>query len=104
MITVYHNKNFLDYSLQSLTGKTPTGPLTVKKVARVNTDTLTNAFELTNHITILWEQNPGVTAFSKPNRSTSVGDVLHDSKLFHIVEPVGFRTLTAEEVASIVIE
>ena len=48
-------------------------------VARVNTDSLDAAFELTNHIEGSWEDNEKVhPATADSQRSTSVGDIMVD--------------------------
>jgi len=50
-------------------------PQEFELVARVDTDNLDKAFELTNHIDCEWWDNEGVELV-KESRSTSVGDVI----------------------------
>ena len=45
-------------------------------VAEVNTDSLDEAFQLTNTTDVEWWFYLGVTAYVSPCRSTSVGDVI----------------------------
>jgi hypothetical protein len=63
-------------------------------VAKVQTDNLDRAFELTNHIDSPWPTNSGVvlTGLNKDLRSTSVGDILvnHDTNEAFLVAPFGF--------------
>lgn len=63
-------------------------------VATVSTDSMGKAFELTNTIDCLWQENEGVevTEAGRRARSTSVGDVFQtaDGRYFK-VEGVGFR-------------
>ena len=109
MITVYHNFKFMKYALDNYTTerdeRIPLGRVTVTAVAHVKTDSLEDAYRLTNNIEVGWEQNEGVEVIgrAKNHRSTSVGDVLMDKDgAFHVVEPLsGFRKLFPEEIADI---
>lgn len=96
MISVWHNDEFVGYSLrgpQALKGTT------VRLVAEVASSDLDKAYELTNHINHSWTQNPGVTVINRGEvvRSTSVGDVMIDGDKCCVVESVGFRELSKEE-------
>lgn len=61
-------------------------------VAFVDTDNLSNAFELTNHIDWDWWINKGVTTIRR-SRSTSVGDMLIFNNKIYIVEQIGFKEI-----------
>lgn len=65
-------------------------------VAEVETDSLDEAFGLTNTGGREWWLNEGVTAYVVPCRSTSVGDVmvLPEGKPFRVL-PMGFGGLSA---------
>lgn len=96
MISIWHNDEFVDYSLrgpQALKGTT------VRLAAEVATSDLDKAFELTNHIDHNWTENPNVTVINKGKlvRSTSVGDVLIYGDKCCVVESEGFRELSKEE-------
>jgi hypothetical protein len=109
MITVYHNFKFMKYAIANYTTegdkRIPLGRVTITAVAHIKTDSLEEAYRLTNNIDVGWEQNEGVEAIgiAKNHRSTSVGDVLMDKDgAFFVVEPLsGFRRLTPEEIADI---
>ena len=97
MIKVYHNDMFLAYILNPSLKKN-----TVHLVAEVDTDDLDEAFRLTNNITHLWVINKGVKAVEGvQHRSTSVGDLLEWNGKSYVVESVGFRELTSEELNEI---
>lgn len=98
MIQVYHNKSFTEYSMNRLKI-----PVIVCLAAIVETDELEEAYALTNNIDSSWTQNKGVKCYTLKPRSTSVGDILlHDGK-YHVVEMVGFREVTAEEMKNVII-
>jgi hypothetical protein len=69
-----------------------------KLIAVINTDSLGEAFRLSNTIEQPWWTNDGVSVMAEGDgfRNTSVGDVLvtRDYKL-HVVMPAGFKTLPA---------
>jgi hypothetical protein len=95
------------YSIAALnTDKQATlGKVTVTAVAHANTDSLDEAYQLTNHIETGWEENKKVkvVGMAKNHRSTSVGDILQDTNgAFHVVEPLfRFRKLSPEEIEGI---
>ena len=99
MLYVLHNKNFLNYILTN-----KLSPSRLDCVATVDTTDLEEAFRLTNHIDSDWQGNPKVNAIAGIHRSTSVGDVIVDgtpgglSSKHYIVESLGFRLLTPEEI------
>lgn len=90
--TLYHNKNFLNYTFK--TDKITTVPVSeLEKVADVLFDewainsnnpdygALDKVFMLTNNINDYWWKNNGVIPMEIINpqyRSTSVGDVIYD--------------------------
>lgn len=110
MIKVYHIRDLFknyDKTMALMAGKdTNTSIRTILElkpedfilVAEVNTDSLEEAYALTNSTRTFWGDNPGVT-FMGPNaatffqqaRSTSVGDLLEtkDGK-FYMVDNIGF--------------
>ena len=65
-------------------------------VADVDTDDLNLAFRLTNDVGWNWWLNPEVSAYVKPCRSTSVGDVivLPDGEAY-VVLAAGFERLAS---------
>jgi len=120
MITIYHNFQFLKYAGDCYTTKeadrTPLGKITVTAVAHVETNSLEEAYRLTNNTDKSWEDNTAKVKtigsakryFSFPERdeclrSTSVGDILQDTNgAFHVVEPLfRFRKLSPEEIEGI---
>ena len=102
MITVWHNRNFLAYSLDNNKGMKN---IWVSYVATVPTSDPQIAFELTNHIDTNWNENLNIKVSSeltgKPIRSTSVGDILIHGDKCLIVESCGFRELSREEQSEI---
>lgn len=54
--------------------------LTYEFVAIVDTDKLDTAYRLTNSIDDYWGHNEGVTEMGSRHRSTSVGDLVVDTK------------------------
>lgn len=101
MIKVYHNQNFLTYSMTKSLEQILLG-----LVATVKTDDLEEAFRLTNNIDDIWTKNPEVTSHTSRPRSTSVGDVmLKDLNClggaWYVVESLGFRQLTEEEASKL---
>lgn len=94
MITVLHNKKFLeaqlagglcnDQVLVTFLGNQPMSDFEI--VASVKTDDLDEAFKLTNSINKPWFNNPQVKVIKKSRRSTSIGDILeHNGKMFVVV-------------------
>ena len=99
MITVIHNSRFTDFSfmeeseIQAEAAKLTEAELT--KAAVVHTDSLEDAFRLTNNIDSAWTDNEGVSPTFQSRRSTSVGDIMtKDGKRF-MVASVGFVELAA---------
>ena len=92
MITVYHNKNFLDIRYYSSENPAELiDPTKLTRVATVATDDLEEAYGLTQNFTSSWINNKGVKSYGTgEKRSTSVGDVLwHEGKAY-LVAFVGF--------------
>lgn len=96
MITVYHNDQFTSHMFN------PTfNPGICRNAAAVQTNSLDEAYQLTNNIDQHWTENQGVKASGLSLRSTSVGDVLEHDDHFYVVEACGFRELSREEIAKI---
>lgn len=64
-------------------------------VAIVSSDDINDGFKLTNHIEDDWRNNAGVIALPGEHRSTSVGDIIVQDGVTHIVSKVGFTPLTS---------
>lgn len=78
MIIAFHNPNFMApyFSMLNQPGTTPT--IDFKKltqVAVVNTDNLSEAFQMVQHHEQPWYNNPDIQVIQEA-RNTSVGDVL----------------------------
>ena len=87
MIKVYHTKNYREYLRHG-------APAQHEYVASVDTDSLDEAFQLTNSIEDSWVKNPEVTTDLEEARSTSAGDMMErDGKRF-IVSNFGFEEVT----------
>lgn len=88
MIQIYHHEWNSDWSLGRVGSRFPQD---YKLVAQVDTDSLGEAFQLTNHIESNWTENHGVRAYGGGHRSSSVGDVfvLQNGEA-HLVASVGF--------------
>lgn len=107
MLQVFHNDRFVEYILnpKSLHGAT------IRRVALVEINDPQEAFQLTNNIDHNWIANSKVQPTGvdpiKGARSTSVGDVIiegspGDPGSKHlVVEPLGFRDLTRDEICSL---
>lgn len=100
MIRVYHNPQFLEYQFKPFEVTTRIDYLKLKArisihtCARVDTDSLDVAFELTNHIDKPWFDNDKVTCLNRKARSTSVGDfMMMEDGTIYIVEGIGFRKI-----------
>lgn len=91
MIVVYHNLNILETAFGALPD--PDSSVNLIKVAEVATDSLEEAFSLTNHIESNWMHNPEVIAEPGKHRSTCVGDVLEKDGQKYRVAPLGFEQL-----------
>lgn len=62
-------------------------------VAKVECDDIDEAYHLTNHISAPWWANRAVELIGAPNhRSTSVGDVIHDTETdtYYACAPMGW--------------
>ena len=89
MMRICHVKNWNgDWSMGIIGSRFPQGYI---EVAQVNTDSLGEAFELTNHIESDWTTNKGVQATIGDHRSSSVGDIfVTGAGEVHLVAPMGF--------------
>lgn len=94
MITVYHNKKFTDYTFRKNVGSIPKRLL--RKVATVDTDSLEEAFRLTNNIDHSWTKNKEVTAIEPKLRSSSVGDVFEKGDKIFMIASCGFNEIKVE--------
>jgi hypothetical protein len=100
MIAVWHNEKFTDYGFGGGTLK----GVTIHQVAQVATEDLDEAYRLTNNIDDSWIKNPEVTPIGiqgKGARSTSVGDVLFLNDKGYVVESIGFREVSPEELCQV---
>jgi hypothetical protein len=95
MIEVYHNTEFLMYMQQETLESLTLGHF--ECVARVETDSLDEAYALTQNIDQPWHRNTNVSAANRSTRSTSVGDLVKKDDKYHIVESCGFKELTREQ-------
>ena len=69
-------------------------PKKFRNVAQVNTDDLEEAYKLTNNIDKPWIENKEVfPCFLKPQRSTSMGDVLQIGHEYFAVATFGFTKI-----------
>ena len=69
-------------------------PDAYRKVARVQTTDLDEAFMLTNHIEHSWTENEKVGVYADRVRSTSVGDLIEDeNNQWWIVASCGFTRI-----------
>lgn len=96
MITVYHNDKFLDLSFEHNIAKAFKDKMMnvhLRKVADVDTNSLDDAFRLTNHISDSWTKNEEVNAAVVEPRSTSVGDVMEKDGKQYIVAMSGFEEM-----------
>lgn len=65
--------------------------LVLQPVAKVNGDSLDNAWNLTNHIDSPWTENQGLTVLGDGRwRSSSVGDVMKTGGKVFVVGKFGF--------------
>jgi len=103
-ITVWHNKSFMKYAIVNFTTKDKAVlmPCTICKVAVVDNPFLGVAYKMTQDD---WGPSKIVQPASprlSNHRSTSVGDILQlDNEEYYIVELIGFRKLSSEEVSVI---
>lgn len=94
MIRVYHNPNFLDYTISHPTpAKIMRDYRESKIVAIVPGDSLDNAFTQTNNINQLWTKNPLITVLVPEARSTSAGDFMRRGNEIFLIEAIGFRKI-----------
>jgi hypothetical protein len=91
---VYHAVPFIPFGFAT---RWASFPDEFKLVAEVETDSLDEAFGLTNSGDEAWWLNERVTAHVSPCRSTSVGDVFvsPDGEIFRVL-PLGFGGLFAK--------
>ena len=89
MIRIYHTTNWnSDWSFGRVGSRFPKD---YKLVAQVDTESLDDAFQLTNHIESDWTANQGVQAVAGGQRSSSVGDIfILSSGEAHLVASIGF--------------
>jgi pectate lyase len=96
MIKVYHNPNFhgcrMNVTQENADIILKNDTLTL--VAEVETDSLEDAYQLTNNIENSWVENEKVTAKVDRGRSTSMGDVLEQDGKYHMVAGFGFAEIT----------
>lgn len=95
MIYVCHAKSFRDGTLAEMDGPAAIHNLIMsgdyQVVAKVDTDDMEAAFELTNSIHNHWTENRGVEVYgTKERRSTSCGDLVLVGEEFYYVAAVGF--------------
>jgi hypothetical protein len=95
MIEVYHNTEFLMYMQEETLEALSLGHF--ECVARVETDSLDEAYALTQNIDEPWHRNANVSATSRNTRSTSVGDLVKKDGKYHVVESCGFKEITREQ-------
>ena len=91
MVTVYQNKNFLDYQRGTIPAEAD-----MVKVAEVATTDLNTAYRLTNTIDNYWWENDRVSPCFEGEgcRSTSVGDVMKlGTDEYFVVASCGFEPL-----------
>ena len=102
MVDVYHNSDFLNYTIRIFSNKEiksiPENLLT--KVATVNTDILEQAYCLTNSIEGHWSENENVFCFKENARSTSMGDVFVREGVWYMVMDCGFKRIERESVTT----
>lgn len=96
MIEVYHNSDFIDFGIRVLAGEKieEISEDFIKKVAKVNTDSLDVAYCLTNNLENPWTENEKVFPIYKNLRSTSMGDVLVKDDIAYLVIDAGFKGVT----------
>ena len=73
-------------------GLTPKWPEEYQLVAELETESLEEAFNLTNHVNCAWWDNEGVKLV-KQSRSTSVGDIVITSEGTFLCEEVGWTKI-----------
>jgi hypothetical protein len=102
MITVFHNRNFMQYAVDNLSADDATRVLkhaVIEAVACVDTDSLEEAYRLTNNFDRPWTENDKVKAYGSKRRSTSIGDVFESPVgVYYVVEVFGYRKLSDAEV------
>lgn len=104
MIEVYHNSDFINYSLMIIDEKkiAEIPRHLLEKVADVDTDNLDIAFMLTNNIDNPWPENNKVIAASKNLRSTSAGDVLIKGGISYLVLDIGFKSVKITDSTNVI--
>lgn len=99
MVEVFHNTEFLMYMQEETLEALSSGHF--ECVARIDTDSLDEAYELTQNIDQPWTQNPKVATTFRNIRSTSVGDLVRKDGVYHVVESCGFKEITREQECSL---
>jgi len=94
MIEVFHNSEFLKYLLDSSMETLQKGQF--ESVGKVHTDSLEEAYMLTQNMELPWHVNTNVSANKRSCRSTSVGDILLHDKDYYVVESCGFKRITED--------
>jgi hypothetical protein len=68
-------------------------------VAKVDTNSLSHAWQQTNHIDDSWLKNNDVEEFILEARSSKVGDIMKDDDgKFHLIASVGFTPIPDGEI------
>jgi len=97
MVTVYHNSDFLNFSFmneaQVRSAWENIKQRNLTKVAEVTTESLDEAYQLTNNIDRSWVLNRKVRSFKSEARSTSIGDLMKFKGNSYVVATTGFIKL-----------
>lgn len=67
-----------------------------KKIAKINTNDLNKAYELSNSIENYWGENKEVVLYEERNRSSSIGDIFIKNDKVYFVNVLGFEQLSDE--------
>ena len=101
MVTVFHNKKcreclflFDEKKMIDQLGNQKLADF--EEVAKVNTDNLNMAYELTQHINQSWDKNCDVKVI-KTSRSSSMGDVFYLNGKFYGVAATGFVEIVLKD-------
>jgi hypothetical protein len=95
MIQVFHAIK-PTFGLKLVNLPEPKFPADFELVAEVDTDSIGEAFRLTNHIDHSWYENEGVKTIKKA-RSTSVGDIVVTSTGAYQCMPLGWEKYNDEQ-------
>lgn len=100
---VYHDK--LPSFGFDLGQRTAVFPESFQKVAEVKTNSIEEAFALTNHIHDDWTKNPEVVPIGKQHRSTSPGDIVVDENGdVHLCKMMGWEKIGSVSDGNITIK